>query len=42
MTSTGMPEPLSETVTEASGWMVISIVSARPARASSTALSITS
>jgi len=42
ITSTGMPEPLSTTVTESSGWMVTSIVSARPARASSTALSTTS
>ena len=36
-----LPEPAVE-ASEASGWMVISIVSARPARASSTALSITS
>src|SRR6187431_796134 len=37
-----MPEPLSVIVTDVSGWMVISIVLARPAMASSTALSITS
>ncbi len=40
--STGMPEPLSRTVTELSGWSVTSILSLRPARASSTLLSTTS
>ena len=42
ITSTGMPEPLSEMVTELSGWSVTSIRSARPASASSTELSTTS
>ncbi len=39
---TGMPEPLSTTVTELSVWMVTLISSARPAMASSTELSTTS
>ena len=42
MMSTGMPRPLSVTVTRLSGWMVMSTVSASPASASSTELSITS
>src|SRR5215210_9202025 len=42
MTSTGIPEPLSDTVTELSGCSVISMRSARPASASSTELSTTS
>ncbi len=39
---TGMPEPLSTTVTELSAWMVTLISFARPAIASSTELSTTS
>ena len=42
ITSTGIPAPASETVTELSGWIVTSTESLRPARASSTALSTTS
>ena len=42
MTSTGMPAPASQTVTELSGWIVTSTRSLRPASASSTALSTTS
>ena len=42
ITSTGMPRPLSVTVTLLSGWMTISTSSASPASASSTELSITS
>ena len=38
----GIPEPLSRTVTELSGWIVTSTRSARPASASSTELSTTS
>ena len=40
--STGMPRPSSVTVTLLSGWIVISISSQWPARASSTELSTTS
>ena len=40
--STGMPRPLSRTVTELSAWMVTSMRSANPARASSMELSTTS
>ena len=42
MTSTGMPEPKSRTVTELSGWSVTWMRSLRPASASSTELSTTS
>ena len=39
---TGMPEPLSTTVTELLRWMTTSMRLARPAMASSTELSTTS
>ena len=42
MMSTGMPRPLSVTMTLLSGWMTISTSVASPASASSTELSITS
>ncbi len=40
--STGMPRPLSSTVTELSVWIVTRIVSQKPATASSIELSTTS
>ncbi len=42
MMPTGMPRPLSSTVTEPSKWMVTSIRVQKPPRCSSTALSTTS
>ncbi len=42
MIATGMPRPLSTTVTELSGWIVTDTSVQKPARASSTELSTTS